>query len=341
MLDNKNNAVEVSVVIPFYNARETLKECLDSLLNQTYPKNLFEIILIDDCSTDESGETLEINEALKNGFNLKLVRLSKRSGPAAARNQGIKKSRGKIIAFTDADCILDRKWLENLVQSFKNRIGGVFGETKTFSEDVLIWPLVLAPITSSFKYTTCNIAYSKDVLAEVGSFDERFKEPFREDTDLALSVIKKGFQIERNPKAVVYHPVRIQSTSQILHTALRYQYDNLLYKKHANSISSETSRFLMPYVGPFSPIGLAFILAFIMLTVGLLHNSILSLILFLGLIGCYLIFFIAYGYRFVSLEKSPVPFSLRLKCAATMPFFITLLLIARLYGSIKFKKFLL
>ena len=338
---SSSKKVEVSVVVPFHNSRQTIRDCFDSLLNQTYPKNLFEIIFVDDCSTDESGEKLEINEASKNGFNIKLIRLPRRSGPAAARNQGIKQSSGRIIAFTDADCILDSKWLENLVQSFKKKTGGVFGETKTLSEDALIWPLVLAPVTSSFKYTTCNIAYSKDVLSEIGFFDERFREPFREDTDLALSAIEKGFQIDHNPKAVVYHPARIQSASQILRTALRYQYDNLLYKKHPKSIHPETSRFLTPHIGPFSPIGLASILILTMLTVGLFLNPTLSLTLFLGSIIFYLIFFIAYGYKTVSLTKSSIPFPLRLKCAIIIPFFTTLLLFSRVYGSIKFKKFLL
>jgi len=336
--------VKISVVIPFYNAKETLKGCLDSLLSQTYPKHLFEIIFVDDGSTDGSAESIKpsLREALKNGFKIKLIRLSKRGGPAAARNQGIKQSMGDIIAFTDADCTPDRKWLENLARSFsKEEIGGVFGETKTSSKDILIWPLVLAPTSSSFRYTTCNIAYSKSVLSKVGFFDENFKEPFREDTDLALSVIENGFQIAYNPKAIIHHPARILSVSRILRTAFRYHYDNLLYKKHNKSVSSELSRFLAPYLGPFSPIGLFFLSASVLLVAGFILNFILTLELSLIFAACYFIFFVAYGYTFVLLEKFSAPLSMRAKCAVILPIFVIVLIIARIYGSFKFKKLLI
>jgi len=332
----------VSVIVPFYNARMTLKNCLSSLLDQTYPKGLFEIILIDDGSTDDSYNLIkeDIERALKNSFRIKLICL-KRTGPAGARNRGIALSKGNVVAFTDADCMVDDTWIENLVKKFNGKtVGGVYGQTKTITGTPLIWPLVLAPVTG-FKYATCNIAYRKVVLVKVGFFDEKFKEPFREDTDLALSVKEAGWQIAYEPGAIVRHPVKTLGFSKFFHIARRYQYDNLLYKKHPQTGSSGI-RVPGPLFGPFSSFSLFFfsvltLFIFISLLFGLQY----SLLIFLLLITSYVLFFIVYGYRMVTLDKAMVPLSLRVKCSILLIAFTFTLTLARFYGSLRFRKLLI
>jgi glycosyltransferase involved in cell wall biosynthesis len=329
----------VSVVVPFYNTRTTLKDCLGSLLNQTYPKELFEIILIDDGSTDSGYNVImeDVERALKNGFRIELIHI-KRTGPAGARNRGIALSKGNIIAFTDADCIVDNTWIENLVKFKGKNLGGVYGETKTLTETPLIWPLILVP-AKGFKYTTCNIAYSKDVLAKVGFFDEKFREPFREDTDLALSVKEAGWQIAYEPSAVVRHPVKTMRFSKLFHIASRYQYDNLLYKKHPQTFSSEI-RVPGTLLGPFSSFSLiffSFLTLFILISLmfDLQYGLLISLLFFMS----YVFFFIVYGYKMVTLDKAMVPLSLRVKCSILLIGFAFTLTLARFYGSLKFRKF--
>ena len=94
--------VELSVIIPIYNAQNTLKRCLDSILNQSY--NKFEIICINDGSTDKSYEILQ--EYQKKDKRIIVIN-QQNKGPSATRNYGISKAKGKYITFIDAD-----DWIE-------------------------------------------------------------------------------------------------------------------------------------------------------------------------------------------------------------------------------------
>jgi glycosyltransferase involved in cell wall biosynthesis len=120
----------VSVIVPFYNAEFHIKTCLDVLLNQDFTKP-FEIIMVDDASTDNSRNIVKMHDVP----NLRLYSLPSNSGPAAARNLGLKKAKGEYIFFLDADdtiaantlttlhnianqtacdlVICDKKWIEN------------------------------------------------------------------------------------------------------------------------------------------------------------------------------------------------------------------------------------
>jgi glycosyltransferase involved in cell wall biosynthesis len=120
----------LSIIIPFYNSKAHLKNCLESLQNQNFSES-FEIILIDDASNDNGREIIKIYKSL----NTQLYVLNENSGPSASRNLGILKSRGKYIYFLDADDTIepstltilfntlneenydlvfsDKKWIEN------------------------------------------------------------------------------------------------------------------------------------------------------------------------------------------------------------------------------------
>ena len=112
----------ISVIIPTYNRAGQLKDCLDSLFNQTY-KN-FEIIVIDDGSTDCTEDL--VRDLQKEHKNLKYLK-QKNKGPAGARNLGIKKARGKIIVFCDDDCTADKEWIKNIAEAYKNTCYNIIG----------------------------------------------------------------------------------------------------------------------------------------------------------------------------------------------------------------------
>ncbi|MBI2251358.1 MAG: glycosyltransferase family 2 protein, partial [Armatimonadetes bacterium] len=97
----------ISIVIPTYNRLNTLKLALDSLVNQNFPKEQYEILICDNNSTDGTKEW--INNL--NQFNLKYLR-GENKGRSGARNRGIKASKGEIILFTDADIIADGNLLK-------------------------------------------------------------------------------------------------------------------------------------------------------------------------------------------------------------------------------------
>lgn len=108
----------ISILIPARNEAENIGDCINSILNQTYPKHLFEIIILDDFSEDETPEI--VANYYKNGFeNVRLIRMSDnissdetQSFKKKAIEIGIQKATGELIVTTDADCIAQPNWLE-------------------------------------------------------------------------------------------------------------------------------------------------------------------------------------------------------------------------------------
>lgn len=108
---NQNNIVDVTIIVPVYNACDYLSKCLDSLINQTY-KNI-EIILVDDGSIDES-ETV-INEYMNKDNRIKLIK-QENSGALMARNNGTKIAKGKYCMYVDADDWIELDTVEKLLK---------------------------------------------------------------------------------------------------------------------------------------------------------------------------------------------------------------------------------
>lgn len=102
---------KVSVVIPVYNGEKTLRHCLTSILRQTY-KN-YEVIVVDNNSTDKTKEIIKEFQ----GKNIKIIYIFEPlRGIGSAKNAGIKKAKGEIIAITDADCIVPENWIQELIK---------------------------------------------------------------------------------------------------------------------------------------------------------------------------------------------------------------------------------
>ena len=92
--------MKFSVIIPVYNSEKFLAKCVDSICDNTFPKDAYEVILIDDGSTDDS---LKIANELKEKYGNIVVLFQENSGPAKARNEGIAKARGEYFLFVDSD----------------------------------------------------------------------------------------------------------------------------------------------------------------------------------------------------------------------------------------------
>jgi cellulose synthase/poly-beta-1,6-N-acetylglucosamine synthase-like glycosyltransferase len=202
--------IKTSVIVPAYNSEKTIEKCLKSLVGQNYPKNSYEIIVVDDGSTDR---TIEIIKKFK---KVKLVK-QKHSGPAKARNLGVKKSKGNIILFTDSDCIPNKNWIGRMVEPFKDKnVIGVQGTYKTYNNNKPIARFAGYEIEERHKkmigeidfISTFSAGYKKMVFKKVGGFDETFERASAEDTDLSFKINKIGGKMIQVPNAFVYtyHP---------------------------------------------------------------------------------------------------------------------------------------
>jgi len=201
-----------SVVIATYNRAGILEKTLNAMLDQNYPFN-YEIIVINDASTDNTKQVLQKISKYK---KIRFKNLEKNSGPAVARNVGIKMARYPILVIMDDDCIPDKNWLKKLVSGFLGNIG----------------------ITTSFSiYGGTSTAFLKKVLDRVGYFDQDFPFAYREDTELVFRVLDTGYKVKfiRGAKFKHLHepPKTLKTkTIYILKRIWMHSVDPLLYKKH-------------------------------------------------------------------------------------------------------------
>lgn len=123
---------EISVIIPFYNSEKYLNECIDSVLRQTFED--FEVICVDDCSSDNSVEI--IKEYSKKDNRVRLLQNEQNSGPGASRNLGLNNAKGNYIFFLDSDDFICIEILKILYDTLKETDSDiVISKTLTFCDD--------------------------------------------------------------------------------------------------------------------------------------------------------------------------------------------------------------
>lgn len=202
--------IRVSVVVPFFNSATTLPDCLRALASQSLGDDAYEVLAVDDGSTDGGGEAAET-------FGAHLIRQPNRGAPAA-RNAGIEAAAGKWVAFTDADCMPSRGWLKQLLSTVDSAEGedvlgaagpttGVGSETPAARFVDLVGGLdarqhlehPLFPFAPS-----CNLMYRRQALVAVDGFDERFDA--YDACDLNTRLVRAlGGRLLFSPRALVLH----------------------------------------------------------------------------------------------------------------------------------------
>lgn len=193
---------KVSVIIPVYNGEKTLESCLNSVLTQIYQN--YEVVVVDNNSTDRSKEIIQKYKNIKYVFEAKL-------GRGAARNAGIRASSGNIIACTDCDCTFPRDWLEILtfpireegeqaVQGFQKEAVNNFWSRNIQKAD---WEFMKRVMVGKYinHVDTKNFAIKADILKKL-MFDPDIKT--LDDLDLYLR-LKKVSKIRFLPKCKVSH----------------------------------------------------------------------------------------------------------------------------------------
>jgi GT2 family glycosyltransferase len=195
----------VSVVVAAYNAQATLRACLDSLCAMTdaHPP---EILVVDNASSDNTPAIIR-SFAPRVQYSYETKR-----GPAAARNRGIGYAQGDIIAFTDADCIVEPDWLTRLVEPLRVEKVGIVGGTirsappgsaiQAFSDRINDHEKAICFFKPAFAITM-NWASPRTDLEHLGGFDEKLLRG--EDSDLAWRILQTGKQLVYQPTAIIYH----------------------------------------------------------------------------------------------------------------------------------------
>ena len=170
--------IEVSIVVPMWNAAATLDRCLDGILGQDAPPGSFEVIVVDNNSTDGSASLVRERQGIQ-------LLSEPRQGAYAARNRGIAAAAGALIAFTDPDCVPRPDWIrrlkaamadpEAMVVTGRDRPAGDSRSIRLLGEyDHVKEALVMAGADPSVYYAhTNNLITRREVFDRAGLFDER------------------------------------------------------------------------------------------------------------------------------------------------------------------------
>jgi glycosyltransferase involved in cell wall biosynthesis len=198
----------ISVVIPAYNEEKYLPRCLTSLDGQTYPRQRFEVIVVDNASTDRTAEIAQEHGAR--------VVQEERKGVGRARQTGAEAAQGEIIAGTDADIDAPPEWLERIAARFvaDPRLGGITGPVYFYDGNWFLriwyryvntaWVWLLNAVGLN-AFSGNNFAVRREPFQRSGGF--RAELVCGEDTDLALR-LRQVTKVAFAPEAVIYASAR-------------------------------------------------------------------------------------------------------------------------------------
>ncbi|MGI8995339.1 MAG: glycosyltransferase family 2 protein, partial [Pyrinomonadaceae bacterium] len=202
-----------SIIIPTYSRREQLSACLQSLTRLDYPRDRFEVIVVDDGS-----ETPPIAPVALFQDRLNLTLLTQpHAGPATARNTGAAQAKGDFLVFTDDDCAPAPDWLQTLAARFASAPDhAIGGQTLNALHDNLYSTASQALINYLYAYynavpgkavffTSNNLALPAGRFRAIGGFDTRFLLAAGEDRELCDRWLNHGYPMTFAPEVVVYH----------------------------------------------------------------------------------------------------------------------------------------
>jgi len=199
--------IKFSVIIPVYNAMNTVEPCLRAVTQQSFDRKEYEIIVVDDGSTDMTPDIIR-------KFPVQYFR-QENQGPATARNKGAQEAKGEIILFTDADCMPQNNWIEEMVKPFDDpKVMAVKGAYKT-NQSALTARFaqiefeerfeMLKKVESIDMVDTYSAGYRRSIFLSFGGFDSSFPVANNEDTEFSYKMSQAGQRMVFNPNAIVYH----------------------------------------------------------------------------------------------------------------------------------------
>ncbi|MCG7601020.1 glycosyltransferase [Halomonas sp. McH1-25] len=216
MIDNPR--LFVSVIVPVYKDWHKAEQCIEALSRQSYPRDRYEIIVVDNDEDSQGHQPLHgcilINEP--------------KPGSYAARNAALQVAKGDIFAFTDADCVPDKHWLENAVRCLASRrVDRIAGHVEIFFQQsryslANIYEKAFAFDQKGYAAdgysVTANLIAYRHVFDEVGHFNQAMMSGG--DFEWNGRATAQGFSLSYCESCVVHHPARA-SMDEIKRKALR------------------------------------------------------------------------------------------------------------------------
>lgn len=208
----KINTPQISVIIPAYNEEKTISSCLKNIINQDF-SNKYEVLVVNGPSTDNT-------ESIVKKFPVKLVNLHER-GIGMAWDTGVKRARGEIIAFTEADTIVPNNWLSTIYNKFNENIfasglvGRYYFKNRSWFTNFFItlsmsfFDTLSKVIFGHYCFRGTNFAVKKTALIKAGGFNK--KVPSHGDVELSRRFSKIG-AIVYVPDLIVFTDDRIVSS---------------------------------------------------------------------------------------------------------------------------------
>lgn len=203
--------LRVSVIVPAYNASHILPRCLAALQKQTLPDESYEIVVVDDGSSDDTAQVAKAAGA-------RVVR-GRHAGAAAARNAGVASARAPVVVFTDADCEPVSDFLAQLLKPLADAdVSGARGVYRCRQKELVARFIQLeyeeryrriahiaAQQGSVNALDTSYCCYRRQAFVDAGGFDARFASAAGEDHELSYRMAEAGHVFRFVPQAVVYH----------------------------------------------------------------------------------------------------------------------------------------
>jgi glycosyltransferase involved in cell wall biosynthesis len=213
--------MKLSVIVATYNRKHELKELFESLTRQTHSPDLFEVVVVDDGSTDGTDQL--INDIKQTApFEIQ-YHYQHNKGPGYARTVGMEKARGDIFIFIDSDCIAPAHYLKTIADNFANEDIDAFGGPDRSAETFSSWDKAVNYSMTSFLTTgglrgsagkklaryyprSFNMGLRREVFEKIGGFGSIYH--YGEDIEFSHRIAKSGARVVFLEDAYVYHKRR-------------------------------------------------------------------------------------------------------------------------------------
>jgi len=287
----------ISLIIPAFNEGKNISKTIKSILNQDYPKNKLDVIVVNDGSTDRT------EEIVKKFKKIKIIN-QKHQGKAAALNTGLKHVKTDLVGFVDADSYLLKNALKNMVGYFEmSKVGSVMGTIKVDKPKKIlerlqrIEYLIYGFTKRLFSFSDGNYVipgfaiFKTKLLKKAGGFERNNP---TEDMEIALKIQNMGFKIKNAMNAVVYTKVP-NDFKRFMDQRIRWYRGFIINtRKYSNIIFNPKFGDLGMFVLPFNYISLVLIFSIMCILFYNVVNSIWDYYIYLQMIG----FDVSYLFRF-------------------------------------------